>query len=80
MTESSKRPVKESSKVLKVSGNAVGQTSLEVCPNKFIGVQRRRVSREVNGVDARVTSEALMEFGGQDTAMVPENQRDGIRH
>ena len=79
MPESSKRPVKELSKVLKVSGNAVCQTSLEVCPNKFIGVKLRRISRKVKGLDARIASkEFLGELGLVERAAVPEKDKRSL--
>lgn len=56
-----------------VSWNAVGQTSLEVCPDKFIGVKFRRVSWEVKGMDSRTASkESLDEFCLVDGASIPE--------
>ena len=59
--------------MLKVFGNAVGKTSLEVCPNKFIGVEFRRVSREVKGLDSRIASKELPnESGAVDRTSVPE--------
>ena len=73
MPESSKRPVKEPSKVLKVSGNAIGQTSLEVGPDKFIGVKLRGVSREVKRLDSRIASQELLdELGSVERASVPK--------
>ncbi len=44
MAESSKRPVKELSKMFKVSGNAVCQSPFEICPDKFVGIKLRYVS------------------------------------
>ena len=59
--------------MLKVSGNAVGKTALEVCPDKFIGVKLRRISREVKGLDSRVASKELSdELGAVERAPVPE--------
>ena len=59
--------------MLNVVGNAVCQSSLEICPDKFIWVKLRRVSREVKGVDSRTTSkESLDELGLVDGASVPE--------
>lgn len=73
MPESSKWPIKESSKMLKVFGDAVCQSSLEVCPDKFIRIKLRCVSWKVKGIDSRAASkESLDEFGSVDGASVPE--------
>jgi len=73
MPESSKGPVKELSKVLKVPGDAVGQAALEVRPDPFIGVKLRRISGEVKGMDARRASkEFLGELGLVERTAVPE--------
>ena len=73
MPEFSKRSVKELSKVLKVFGNAVGDTSFEIGPNKFIGIKFRRISGEVKGFDSRSASKELFdEFGPMKRASVPE--------
>ena len=77
MPKPSKWSIQELSKVLKVSGNAVGQTSLEVGPDKLVGVKLRRISREVNGVDSRIVSQVLFdELGPVERAPVPE-KHDG---
>ena len=77
MSESSKRPVKESSKMPKVFRDAVCQTSFEVCPDKFIGVKLRRVSREVKGMNSREFSKEFMdELGSVERTSVPE-KNDG---
>ena len=76
MPKSRIRPVNEPSEVLKVSWNAVGQVSLEVRPDKFIGIKLRRISGEVNGVDPRITSkESLRELGCVERAAVPEEDK-----
>lgn len=73
MPESSKRPVKEVSEVLKVSGNAVGQIPFEVCPDKFIRVKLGRISGEVKGLDSRMASKELLgELGSVERASVPK--------
>ena len=73
MPEPSKRPVKESPKVLEISGDAVCQTSFEVCPYKFIRIKLRRVSREMKGMDSRVFSKEFMdELGPVERTSVPE--------
>ena len=73
MPKSSKRSVKELSKMPQVSGNAVGDTSLEARPDKFIGVKLRRIAREVKGLDSGIASkEALDKFGPVELASVPE--------
>src|SRR3989338_6120248 len=73
MPKSSKRSIKELSKMLKVSGNAVCQTSLEICPDKFIGIKLRRISWEVKGLDSRIASkESFNKFGLVERASVPE--------
>ncbi len=73
MPESSKRPIKELSKMLKVFRDAVCQSSLEVCPDKFIGIKLRCVSWKVEWMDSRVASkESLDEFGSVDWTSVPE--------
>lgn len=73
MPESSKWPIKESSKMLKVFGDAVCQSSLEVCPDKFIGVKLRRVSWKMKGIDSRAAfKKSLDEFGSVDGASIPE--------
>ena len=57
----------------KVSGNTVTQRSLEVCPNKFVGIKFRGISREVNGLDSRISSKELLdELGPMDRASIPE--------
>lgn len=59
--------------MFKVSGDAVCQISLEVCPDKFIGIKLRRVSWEVKGMDSRTTfKESLDELGSVGRASVPE--------
>ena len=76
MAKSRIRPVNEPPEMLKVSGNAVGQVSLEVCPNPFIGIKLRRISGEMNGVDSRITSkESLRELSGVERAAVPEEDK-----
>ena len=73
MSESSKWCAKEPSKMLKVAGNAVGQTSLEVRPDQFIGIKLRGVSWEVNGVESRTAAqEAFDELGSVERASIPE--------
>jgi hypothetical protein len=73
--KSSKRPVKELSKMPKVFGNAVCDASFEVVPNKFVGVKLRRVSREVKGLDARNPFKDLSDkLGPVERAFVPENE------
>lgn len=59
--------------MLKVFRDAVCQASLEVCPDKFIGIKLRRVSWEVKGMDSRATfKESLDELGSVDRASIPE--------
>ena len=59
--------------MLKIFGDAVCHSSLEVCPDKFIGVKLRCVSWKVKGMDSRVASkESLDEFSSVDGASVPE--------
>lgn len=59
--------------MLSVSWDAVGQTSLEICPDKLVWVKLRRVSREMKGVDSRTAfKESLDELGLVDGASVPE--------
>ena len=59
--------------MLKVSGNAVGQISFEVGPDKFIGIKLRGISREVKGLDSRIASkESFDELGSVERASVPE--------
>jgi len=59
--------------MLGVSWDAVGQTSLEICPDKLVRVEFRRISREVKGVDSRIAfKESLDELGLVDGASVPE--------
>ena len=60
MPESSKWSSNEPSKVLKVFGDTVSQTSFEVRPDKFIGVKLRRMSREVKGMASRMASKELL--------------------
>ena len=65
--------IKELSKVFGISWDTVCQVSLEVCPDKFIGVKLRRVSGEVKGVESRVFSKELFDkFGPVERASVPE--------
>lgn len=61
MLKPSKRSVKELPEVLGVPGNAVGQFPLKVCPDKLIWVEFRRISGEVKGVDARMTSKESLD-------------------
>ena len=73
MPKSSQWPVKELPEMLKVSGNAVGQISFEVCPDKFIGIKLRGIPREVKSLDSRIASkESFDELGSVDRASVPE--------
>jgi len=73
MPKSSQKSVKELSKMLKVSGNAVCQSSFEVCPDKFIGVKLRRISGKVKGLDLRIASkESFDDLGPVERASVPE--------
>lgn len=75
MPKSRIRSVNEPSEVSKVSGNAVGQVSLEVCPDPLIGVKLRRISGEVNGMDSRISfKESLGKFGFVERAAVPEKE------
>ena len=76
MPKSRIRPVNELPEVLKVSWSAVGQVSLEVRPDPFIGIKLRRISGEVNGVDPRITSkESLRELGSVECATVPKEDK-----
>ena len=69
------RSLNELPEMLKVSGNTVGQVSLEVCPDPFIGVKLRRISGEVNGMDSRIFfKESLGKFGFVERAAVPEKE------
>ena len=57
----------------KVFGDTVCQRSLEVCPDEFIGVKFRGISRKVDGLDSRASSkEFLDELGPMDRASIPE--------
>ena len=47
--------------MLKVFRYAVCQSSFEVCPDKFVGVKFRRVSREVKVMDSRIFSKEFMD-------------------
>ena len=59
--------------MFKISGDAVCQTSLEIGPNKFIGVKLRRVSWEVKGMDSRMAPKELFnEFGSVEGTSVPK--------
>ena len=71
------RSIKELSKVSGISGNTVCQVSLEVCPDEFIRVKLRRVSREVKGVKSGIVSKELFDkFCPVERASVPE-KNDG---
>ncbi len=60
-----------------VLGNAVCQSSLEVCPNKFIGVKLGRISRKVKGMNSRVFfKESVDKLCPVKRASVPE-ENDG---
>lgn len=73
MPESCQRSVQELSKMLEVSGKAVGQTPLEAGPDKFIRVELRRISGEVKGLDPMTSSKELLdELGPVEGAPVPE--------
>ena len=79
MPESSKRPIKELSKVPKVFRDAVCQSSFEICPDKFIGVKLRRVSREVKGMDSRIfTKEPMDELCPVKRTSVPEENNGAL--
>ncbi len=53
--------------------DAVRQISLEVCPDKFIGIKLGGVSREVEGMNSRVFRKELMhDFGSVNRTSVPE--------
>lgn len=59
--------------MLRVSGNAVCQASLEVRPDEFIGIELRRISREVKGFDSRIAFKELFdELCPVKRASVPE--------
>ena len=59
--------------MFKVLRNAVCQSPFEICPDKFIGVKLRRISRKVKGVDSRTTfKKSLDELGSVNGASVPE--------
>jgi len=59
--------------VFKVLGNAIGNASLEMGPDEFIGVEFRRISREVNGLDPRIVSmESCNKLGPVERASVPK--------
>ncbi len=59
--------------MFKVFGDAVCQSPLEICPDKFIGVKLRRVSRKVKGVDSRTAfKKSLDELGSVSGVSVPE--------
>lgn len=64
MPELSERPVEELPEMLKVFGDAVGQTPFEVCPDEFVGVELGRIPREVKGLDPRMTFEELLDESG----------------
>jgi len=65
--------------VFKVSGDAVCQISFEVCPDKFIGIKLRRISREVKGLDSRTASkESFDELGPVERASVPEKDEGAL--
>ena len=77
MSELPQRSIKELPKVPGISGNAVCQVSLEVCPDKFIRVKLRRVSGEVKGMESGTTSKEFFDkFGPVERASVPE-KNDG---
>ena len=77
MPESSKRPNKEPSKVLKVFRDAVCQSSFEICPDKFIWVKLRRVSRKVKGMDSRIfLKKSMDELCPVERTSIPE-ENDG---
>lgn len=63
--------------MLKVFRDAVCQSPLEICPDKFVGIKLRCVSRKVKRVDSRMFSKEFMnEFGSVERASVPE-KNDG---
>lgn len=73
--KSSERSVKELSKMPKIFGDAICNASLEMVPDKFVGVKLRRVSREVKGLDSRIASQDLPnKFGPVERAFVPEKE------
>ena len=75
MPKSRIRSINESPEMLKISGNAVGQVSLEVRPDPLIGIKLRRISGEVNGMDSRISfQESLGKFGFVERAAVPEKE------
>lgn len=76
MPKSRIRSVNEPPEMSKISGNTIGQVSLEVCPNPLIGIKLRRISGEVNGMDSRISfKESLGEFGFVKRAAVPEEEK-----
>jgi len=79
MPKSRKRSVKKLPEVLKVLGNTIGQASLEVCPDPFIGVKLRRIAWEVKGLDSRTASkEFLGKLGFVERAAVPEEDERSL--
>ena len=71
----SKRSIKESSKMPKIFGDTVCDTSLEMIPNQFVRVKLGRVSREVKGLDSGILFKDLpYKLGSVDRAFVPEKE------
>ena len=61
--------------MLEVSGYAVGKIAFEICPDEFVGVKLRRISRKVKGLDTRMSSKVLSdELGAVERAPVPEKE------
>lgn len=59
--------------MFKVSGDTVGKATFEVCPDEFVGIELRGVSRKMVRVDSWIVpKERLSELGLVERAAVPE--------
>ena len=77
MPKSEKWTVNELSEVVKVSGDTVGNVSLEMCPDKLIGIELGSISREMKSSDPGIISEDLFNnLGPVNLASVPK-ENDG---
>lgn len=73
MPKSLERPAKESPEMFEVFGDTIGKAAFEVCPDEFVGIELRGVSRKIVRADSRIAcKEFLGELGLVERAAVPE--------
>ncbi len=75
MPKSFERPTKELPKMLEISGDTVGEATLEVCPNEFVGIKLRRIAGKMKGLKSNMSfKEFANELGTVERASVPKKE------